>query len=85
MDDDEIDLCQGLENKLEEINFDNNNIEKVDEVEEELVDINTQENKKDISELMREIDELKRIASQKDDEVKSLKNKYKSMYSELNL
>ena len=43
------------------------------------------DNNKSVEDLMKEIEYLKKLSNEKDDEVNSLKNKYKNLYSELNI
>ena len=113
---DEEEICNGLENNLQEINFIESESEELIEdnskVVEEVRDlgntfnsdaeeesfeettnlnsntsheINNEYQNKNINELIEEINKLKKIAFEKDEEVKELKNKYKNLYSELNL
>ena len=112
---DEEEICEGLENNLEEIDFiannksteedldtsDNENLDTSDndEIEEntdkELHTRDNQEHKesldedsyenKSMNELIAEINKLKKLAFEKDEEVSKLKSKYRNLYSELNL
>ena len=91
MDEDEELLCEGLEENLSEVPL---NVSFTEEkVESETVDLdnensNTSEDEKEkhnISDLMTQIEQLKKLAFEKDKEVNNLKNKYKTLYSELNI
>ena len=84
-------LCEGLEENLSEVPL---NVSFTEEkVESETVDLenensNTSEDEKEkhnISDLMTQIEQLKKLAFEKDEEVNNLKNKYKTLYSELNI
>ena len=67
---DEEELCDGLEDNLQEVELMNESLEYQD---------------KDINILIKEISELKKKNLEKDKQVNNLKNKYKSLYSELNI
>mgnify|MGYP001450675662 CR=1 FL=1 len=92
---DEEEICNGLENNLQEINFSdsdnedhlNNTIIEEKDLSENVIreNINKEYENKSISELLEEINKLKKIANEKDEQVKKLKNKYKNLYCELNL
>ena len=92
LNEDEELLCEGLDDNLSEIVLDNKN-----EIESETVDLENipdsninnlttkNDEKHNISDLMAEIEKLKRLAFEKDEEVINLKNKYRNLYSELNI
>ena len=123
---DEEEICEGLENNLEEIDFIENNLSNDEDLDtsdtdeldtsdtsdtdeldnsdtneleentnEDLYTGNNQENTnsledksyehKNINELIEEINKLKKLAFDKDEEVIQLKSKYRNLYSELNL
>ena len=69
---DEEELCDGLEDNLQEVELMN----EPSENEYQNTDINI---------LIKEISELKKKNLEKDKQVNNLKNKYKSLYSELNI
>ncbi len=83
---DEEEICEGLENNLTEINF----LEESETIESSESNSNKLEEDleyqdKSIGELIDEINKLKKLAFEKDEEVLQLKTKYKNLYSELNL
>ena len=93
MDEDEELLCEGLEDNLSEVPL---NVTFTDEkFESETIDLenensNNSEDEKEkekhnISDLMTQIEKFKKLAFEKDEEVNNLKNKYKTLYSELNI
>ena len=79
---------EGSDIELEESDLDESDIEleelkDLDNLEE--VELNDTNEPQNMEELMEEINLLKKKALEKDEEVMSLKNKYKNLYQELNL
>ena len=83
---DEEEICEGLENNLTEINFlEESEMTTASEPDTNKSKEDLEYQNKSIGELIEEINKLKKLAFQKDEEVLQLKTKYKNLYSELNL
>ena len=98
---DEEEICDGLENNLQEINFvpqesiitnksetiekDNTSLNELRKQDKEDVKTDEEYENKSIQELISEISKFKQLASDRENEMTELKTKYRNLYSELNL